>query len=113
MYEMMKRKLCTRLIYQPPHVKDLMDDLDTLYKSINLTTKDAPTSIMIVDVKHVLKKPPSPLICIAVVGCSFLIPLIPKNIQLQNMINRPHPQLTKKLNLITPNLINKIGHHSN
>jgi hypothetical protein len=41
MYEMMKNILCRRLIYQPPHVRDLMNDLDTLYKSINLATKDA------------------------------------------------------------------------
>jgi len=41
MYEMMRKNLCRRLIYEPPHVKDLMDDLDTLYKSINLATKDA------------------------------------------------------------------------
>jgi len=33
---------------------------------------------MIVDFKHVLKKPPNPLICILVVGCSLLIPLTPK-----------------------------------
>jgi hypothetical protein len=41
MYEMMKKKLRRRLIYQPPYVKDLMDHLETFYKSINLATKDA------------------------------------------------------------------------
>jgi hypothetical protein len=41
MYEMVKKTLCKGLIYQPPHVRDIMANLDTLYKSINLATKDA------------------------------------------------------------------------
>jgi len=40
MHEMMKELITSKPIYQLPHVKDLMNDLDNNYKLTNLMTKN-------------------------------------------------------------------------
>jgi succinate dehydrogenase/fumarate reductase-like Fe-S protein len=59
MHEMMKELITSKPIYQLPHVKDLMNDLDNNYKPTNLVTKNVINFNDNKTKKNAMKKPQS------------------------------------------------------